>query len=137
MSGGAWEYTMANMIYENGVDMFSYDSGYSGYILNYRFGEVVLDTSGISYPNEKYYDKYSYSTSSLTRKRSKLGDGIKEVYKLNPYGWYSNMLSFVYSDLPWFRHGGCFESQNAGMFTSGGDDGGTYYTISSRIIITP
>ena len=138
MSGGAEEYIMANIIYEDGKYMESYFSGYSGYMFIDRLGDFVLDNSGISYPDDKYYDKYSYSTSYTTRKRSKLGDGIKEAYKSGYGGWYSDRLNFANYDDPWFLRGGRYSNGlNAGLFWSNGDRGSSFSYNSSRFIITP
>ena len=139
MSGGAHEYTMANVVSSDGTTMMSgYDlsnnSGYTGKV--YDSGNYT-SYSGATYPNNKYYDKYSFSTSDETRIRSKLGDGIKEVYK-GSTGWYSDYSSFAYSDSPWFTRGSNYDSDShAGVFVSYEYDGSENYSISTRLIITP
>ena len=139
MSGGAWEYTMANMVSNNGSTMMSgrsssYNSGYTGKV--YDSGNYTAYT-GIAYPDSKYYDKYSFSASYNSRIRSKLGDGIKEVYK-GSKGWYSDGSYLAYSDYPWFnRGGGSNNGANAGAFYSNGIYGNANSSYSSRLIITP
>ena len=49
--------------------MESYLSNYSGYVYNDRLADFVFDASGVSYPDDKYYDKYSYSTSGYIKKK--------------------------------------------------------------------
>ena len=119
MSGGAEEYTMANIVNTDGTTMIPSLSGYTN----------------TTYPDNKYYDKYSYSTSYASRKRSKLGDGIKEVYKSGSAGWYSDDSRLAYSSWPWFLRGEKYSNGSfAGVFDSSsyrGDSG------SSRSVITP
>ena len=139
MSGGAWEYTMGNVVSNDGTTMMSgysssYNSGYTGKI--YDSGNYTAYT-GIEYPNTKYYDKYSYSTSNTTRKRSKLGDGIKEVYN-GSKGWYSDSSFLATSGGPWFGRGGYYNNgANAGVFRSLPGIGNADSNYSSRLIITP
>ena len=120
MSGGAYEYTMSNIVNTDGTTMRPMSSGFTT----------------TPYPDNKYYDKYSYSTSYASRKRSKLGDGIKEVYN-GSNGWYSDYSRLAYSSNPWFIRGGRYNNgAMTGVFSTYNSDGsGSYY--SSRLIITP
>ena len=122
MSGGAYEYTMANIVSTDGTTMIYGDSGYKG----------------TPYPDTKYYDKYSFSKSDSSIIRSKLGDGIKEVYSQNGNGWYSNKLYFAYSSSPWFTCGGSYYDSYAGIFLHKYIISGTSSDAvpSSRLIIT-
>ena len=121
MSGGALEYTMANIVSTDGATMIPSNSKFTT----------------TTYPNSKYYDKYSYGTSNTEFKRSKLGDGIKEVYK-GSYGWYIDRTAIVCSDTPWFGCGGIYNYRTgAGVFNSGATYGGKVTSDSSRLIITP
>ncbi len=121
MSGGADEYTMSNTVNTDGTTMISSSSGFAT----------------TTYPNAKYYDKYSYNTSVSTRKRSKLGDGIKEVYN-GSRGWYSDSPYLVSSGYPWFIRGGYYSSGSlAGVFYSNCDNGNARSDDSSRLVITP
>ena len=122
MSGGAYEYTMANMVNTDGTTMISSSSGFTT----------------TTYPDAKYYDKYSYSTSETSRKRSKLGDGIKEVYNTSNSGWYRDYSGLVDSSRPWFDRGGYYNFGSfAGVFSSHDDNGSSYSGNSSRPVITP
>ena len=121
MSGGAWEYTMANIVSDDGTTMIPDSSGYT--------------TS--TYPNSKYYDKYSFSIKNTSRMRSKLGDGIKEVYNSSK-GWYGDNSYLASSSGSWFDRSGCYSSgAYVGAFYSGGYMGDAVSNTSSRLIITP
>ena len=139
MSGGVYEYTMGNIVSNDGTTMMSgysssSNSGYTGKL--YDSGKYTAYT-GIAYPDSKYYDKYSFSTSHTSRIRSKLGDGIKEVYK-GSKGWYSDHSYLACSNEPWFERGGNYSvGASAGVFHSGGSDGTASSYYSSRLIITP
>ena len=121
MSGGAVEYTMSNLVDTDGTTMIPGSSGFTD----------------STYPYAKYYDKYSYSAGNTTRKRSKLGDGIKEVYN-GSKGWYSDNSYLAYSSNPWFNRGGYYDSDAyAGVFRSGYNFGYSSSSDSSRPVITP
>ena len=139
MSGISWNYTMANIVSTDGSTMLSgynnsYNSGYTGKV--YDSGNFTSYT-GIDYPDAKYYDKYSYSTSESLIKGSKLGDGIKEVYK-GTNGWHNDDSKRVYSELPWSIRGGNSNfNSGSGVFSSSYSIGNSSSGNSSRLIITP
>ena len=138
MSEGAYEYTMANMVSNDGITMMSgynssQNSGYTGKI--YDYGKYTSIT-GLNYPNNKYYDKYSFSTSITSRIRSKLGDGIKEVFKSDSSSWYDGSSSLALSSDPWFSRGDSYRG-SAGAFDSASSYGSASSSASSRLIITP
>ena len=124
MSGGAWEFVMANMQNEDG-SFFVSQSGFS---------QIPLD---------KYYDKYSYGSSAIEFYRGKLGDATKEVIKdTNSYigGWYKDGVYFVAAQNPWLDRGGSYNYSN----TQGSNQAGIFYfgkwygngsTNSSRAIL--
>ena len=100
MSGGAFEYMMGNMVNSSGA-MYSSSSGFS------------------TYPNKRYYDKYSYGTSQTEYTRGKLGDATKEMAPSSSYEttWHSDYAYFPYSNAPWFVRGGAYSyGSNAGLF---------------------
>ena len=139
MNGGSYEYTMSNMVSNDGTTMMSgysssNNSGYTGKI--YDNGNFTSYT-GIEYPDTKYYDKYSFSTNGVTRNRSKLGDGIKEVYASGILGWYEDNSYVAYAQSPWFMSGGSYDNKTrAGMFSSNYVKGNSDSGKSSRLIIT-
>ena len=123
MSGGATESTMSNVVGTDGITMKPSDSGYT------------------TYPDTKYYDKYSYSINIDTRIKSKLGDGIKEVYNTGDYGWYgdiSYLADYYKYYYGWFARGGYYSNGiRSGLFNSIAYSGGISSTCSTRLIITP
>ncbi len=120
MSGGILEYVMANSINASGTAMLPESSGYTA----------------STYPNSKYYDKYSYTKSSTTRKISKIGDAIKEIYRTGKLGWYESSSKVIYGNTSWFVRGGALSAGN--LFDSDADQGGTDHDyFSTRLIITP
>ena len=149
MSGGTREYVMGNIVSPNGTAMMSgersvtefpnYHSGYSGIL--YYDGDTsagYASYTGIySYPDDKYYDKYIFDTSSTRRRKSKLGDAIKEVYNTSNYGWYGDYSYLAYSSAPWI---------DRGSNHSDGSKGGVFYSHyyygyasgdrSSRLVIS-
>ena len=120
MSGGAYEYVMGNIVSSDGTTMIAGSSGFT------------------TYPDAKYYDKYSFGTSDSQRIRSKLGDGIKEVLNTSSRGWHSDFSYLAYSDYPWFNRGGSYIiGSNAGAFDSFSNLGSASTDSSSRLVITP
>ena len=111
MSGGAYEFVMGVMKDANGNLMSglssSSNSGFNGTLY---YGSSY--TSGINFPESKYYDVYNYSTSSTNYARRILGDGTGEMgpFQYNNYipnsSWYNDDASFVSSSHPWFNRGG-------------------------------
>ena len=141
MSGGTWEYTMANMIYKDGVTPMSgsssnQNSGYTGrvYYDNSANQNVTWqEYTGKEYP-KTYIDKYSYSSNS--RKITKLGDSVKEVYgdSSTSGAWYADYNSSVAPTVPWFGRGGpSVNGSAAGVFASYIDNGDAYSYYSARL----
>ena len=97
MSGGANEYVMGNVVSNDGTTMTTNESGFT------------------IYPEDKYYDKYSYSGSLDLRIKSKLGDGIKEVYNTNNHGWYNNNSGVISNNYAWFVRGGAYNDKNLSL----------------------
>ena len=122
MSGGAWEYVMGNMVNSSGT-FYSSSAGFS------------------SAPDAKYYDKYTYGTSSTTHGRGKLGDATKET--LSTFGsvsggWYSDYADFVNSSFSWFFRGGGYDNgSNAGVFYFYSLNGYSYSNRSARAVLIP
>ena len=121
LSGGAWEYTMGNMV-NSSKGFYSSNSGFK--------------TS----PNQKYYDSYTYdSTSYTTYSRGKLGDATKEILKnssINTGGWYNDYIIFPYSSYSWFSRGGYNNfSIFAGLFTFNYFNGNSNSDSSTRAVL--
>ena len=121
MSGGTWEYVMGVMKDANGNLMSGFSSS-----SNSGFNGTLYDgdsyTSGIDFPDSKYYDIYIYSTSYTNYSRRILGDATGEVGSFLGYvsSWYNDNAWFVYSSNSWFGRGGSYEnSSGAGSFYFG------------------
>ena len=123
MSGSMSEYTMGNMVSEDGRTMLVGESGFD------------------TYPDDKYYDKYSYGTGETEFKRSKLGDGIKEIL-VNDYdqlGWYTDYIEIPRSDCVWFTRGFYLGDEIvAGLFSSESRTGAdSEQTSNTRVVMLP
>ena len=141
MSGGSYEYVMGNIVSPDGTTMMSgYSTGRnSGYTGILHDGENYTSYTGTySYPEDKYYDKYSFGTSNSQIIRSKLGDGIKEVLNTSSRSWYSDFSNLARSNYPWFYRSGNYNyGSNAGAFYSNDSYGNASSINSSRLVITP
>ena len=122
MSGGAWEFVMGNMVNSSG-NFYSSNAGFS------------------SVPDAKYYDKYTYDSSSTSHGRGKLGDATKET--LSSFGsvsggWYSDHADFASSEPSWFLRGGEYnDGSSAGVFAFSRNRGAGFYRGSTRAVLTP
>ena len=118
MSGGTYEYMMGNMVNSSGA-MYSSSSGFS------------------TYPNKRYYDKYSYGTSSTEYTRGKLGDATKEMAPTGTTGnWYSDYAYFPNSSSSWFMRGGYYgDRSRAGLFSFYGYYGSANGSYSARAVV--
>ena len=119
MSGGAWEYVMGNMVDENGA--------------------FYPSSSGLSQPDSKYYDSYTYGTSYNDYSIGHLGDATKEVLSDSSggYAWNDDYANFVNSLDPWFRRGGdSYSGSGAGVFCFGSKDGYEDSGISWRVVLS-
>lgn len=131
MSGGAWEYVMGVSKDTNGNPYSGreaangYNSGFNG---NYSYTSGAL-TTGINFPDSKYYQTYVNSTESSQHN----GDAIAETY-----GWYGDVPYFVSAGYPWFVRGGSFgNGASAGVFRFSGSAGDASVSISARVVVAP
>ncbi len=165
MSGGAWEYMMSgiddNSTGDGKTGKLSagrhnmWNSGFIGKLtclgcndpgveVNHDISEV---TEGIALPtDERYYDKYDYSTSSVTYNRGFLGDTTKEIgpfqtmqylTQSRPVGsWYNDEAWFVGLGNPWVIRGGAYTNgTGAGVFNFNAADGRTAGYYSFRLVL--
>ena len=139
MSGGSHEYIMGNTVYDDEVmisgSTTDLNSGYSGII--YNSGAYTSYTGEYSYPEDKYYDKYS-SGATLDFKRGKLGDASKEVKmdETSHGNWYSQGSNMPNNAASWVLRGANFEySTSAGIFSHNYHYGNAVSTYSSRLVI--
>ncbi len=115
MSGGAWEYVMANY-----NDMAG-ESGFSN--------PLTIDS--------KYYNKYtSDNVSTACNGSTCLSHGLSETS-----GWYSDYHTMVSETYPWLLRGGGFSSTTsaAGVFFFNGTYslGGASSSSSFRLVMSP
>jgi len=122
MSGGAFEYTMGNMVDKNG-NFYSNGTGFT------------------TVPDSKYYDIYTYAESNLIQGRGKLGDATKETLKIAESSngeWNSDYSTFPNSTHYWFMRGGYSETADySGVFTFLYNTGGAGYQYGTRAVLTP
>ena len=111
MSGGAWEYVMAN------YNDIAASSGFSD--------PLTLDS--------KYYDKYISDNISIACNGSEcLSHGLSETA-----GWYNDAQTFVSTENPWLVRGGDFnDTDHAGVFDFGYAYAYGYYSYSFRLVAT-
>ena len=112
MSGGSWEYVMAN--YNDIVG----NSGFSS--------PLTLDS--------KYYNKYiSNNISTACNGSECLSHGLSETR-----GWYNDSRTLVSDEYPWLLHGGGYDSDaGAGVFRFNNTHGGANYDRSFRLVMSP
>ena len=165
MSGGAFEYMMSGMDDNSTGDGKTgklasgrhniYNSGFKGKLtcpsctdsgveVNHDILEV---TEGIELPtDERYFDKYDYSTSTTTYNRGFLGDATKEMgpFQSIEYltqtrhisSWYNEEAWTVYSSSLWInRGGGCTYGTGAGVFYFSTASGSANSNHSFRLVL--
>ena len=140
MSGGADEYVMGVMKDENGNLMSgnssSFNSGFNGTLYD---GSNIIN--GIDFPENKYYDVYSYGNYN-NYSRIILGDATGEMgpfYKKNQSisSWYNDFSYFVYFKYPWFYRGGNYSNgTGAGVFNFHHHSGGALASSSFRLVLS-
>ena len=112
MSGGAWEYVMANY-----NDMAG-NSGFSD--------PLTLDS--------KYYNKYTSNNVSTACNGSEcISHGLSETR-----GWYSDAQTMVSEEYPWLLRGGYYDTGGAGVFYfyAYGYTGGVYSDGSFCLVMS-
>ena len=156
MSGGAWDYVMGVMLDEQGSPMSGqnslYNSGFNGTFgcptCNNDASGLTELTTGVEFPEEKYYDVYEYSLSEQQYNKRILGDAtgelgpIEEVYYLNRSkyinSWYSNRSYFLYASAPWWIRGANYpDGSDTGALAFSDWYGNEDTMFTFRIILTP
>ena len=117
MSGGTRESVMGVLADPNGDPMSGYgsanNSGFNGLLSNYS-----NYTSGVDFPDSKYYNLYTDSSYIGTR------------------NWYSDYCYFADSEYPWLERGGYYyNSISAGLFYYYRYNGESLNNLSSRFVI--
>ena len=144
MSGGAFEYTMGNLTYNNGTQMSgssaedNFNSAFTGLLVD-GGGTVSSFTGTYAFPSRRYYDRYTYSFKDYGNDlRGKLGDATKEMA---PYGstgsWYSEYARLPYAYYNWFVRGGYhINNVYAGILSFARGDGRGCDVDSARAVIS-
>ena len=156
MSGGAWEYVMGVMEDSLGSGVPAsgrnndYNSGFTGTLTYPNDGSdpSITSINGVAFPDSKYYDLYTYNTSSVVyANRGHLGDATYElndfVYWQDPDGntryhssWNKDYAHFVSYGYPWFaRGGGWHGGASAGVFGFYSSYGHAYSNYSFRSVL--
>ena len=133
MSGGAWEYVMG--VIEDSLGSNTPSSGYSTQYNSGYNGKNLNDgttTTGVAFPESKYYDIYKYGTSNIDYTRYHLGDATTETK-----GWNGDSTFFVHSSNPWFRRGGYYygDGTGAGVFAFLNTYGYALSSTSARAVL--
>ncbi|MDD3392593.1 MAG: hypothetical protein PHE54_03555, partial [Bacilli bacterium] len=151
MSGGAWDAVMGVVEDSTNTDTplsGRNSSSNSGFIGLYGDGSGSL-TTGISFPESKYYDLYDYSISTITYERGKLGDATKELANFGKSeietdggtryisSWYHGYAHLIMPTNPWFFRGGSYYfGNNSSVFSFTRDTGYFYAGVSFRQVLT-
>ena len=88
------------------------------------YNKTIANSGFSSLPDSKYYNNYtgtSYTGHALTETKN----------------WYSDYADFVFTSYPWFLRGGNYgDGASAGVFGFGINDGNSYNSYSSRLVIS-
>jgi len=159
MSGGAHEYVMAVVADKFGIPMSGrndlYNGGFNGIhgcpTCNTARGNdssITSLTSGIDFPDAKYYDLYAYGINQEDYPRGILGDATSEMgpFFAKIYGtqnrkissWYSNVGWLNSTEDPWLRRGYYADyGTDSGIFQFNGSSGEAGSGVTYRIVLTP
>ena len=153
MSGGSWEYVMGNYNRYSGYTARSYtieeaktilgrtdnqaigiwNSGFNGPVYGKDSdGSEMSWTTGVEFPEEKYFDLYTTSNGTTACNGACDGHALTETA-----GWYGDYAGFVNAASPWFVRGGDWGySTSAGVFCSL-NAGGLASGYASRAVLAP
>ncbi len=145
MSGGAWEWVMGVMFDNSGKPIVGESteltSGFAG-----KNGDGTTSNGTVFPTDERYYDKYNYSTSETAYNLRILGDAISEM---GPFentvintataplaSWQKATIFFVFNKHPWFPRGHYPRSgTSASIFTANADRGQEHGNVGFRIVL--
>ena len=160
MNGGAWEYVMGVIedALNSGIPASGrhnlYNSGFTGKLTcptcdstTSGVDASITAITGVSFPESKYYELYSYGTSNWEYSRGYLGDATLELNNFAYWmdadnnnrrhsGFHEDCAHFVYSSNPWFIRGGNWHSgATAGVFAFHHYNGNAGGDISFRSVL--
>ena len=152
MSGGSWEYVMGNYNRYSGYTARSYtieeaktilgrtdnqaigiwNSGFNGPVYGKDSdGSEMSWTTGVEFPEEKYFDLYTTSNGTTACNGACDGHALTETA-----GWYNDSSWFVTAFNPWFYRGGGWSGTTyAGVFYSNFAYGSANGAHASRAVL--
>ena len=152
MSGGSWEYVMGNYNRYSGYTARSYtveeaekilgrtdhisvgiwNSGFNGPVYGKDSdGSEMSWTTGVEFPEEKYFDLYTTSNGTTACNGACDGHALTETA-----GWYNDYPWFVSASNPWFFRGGYWSDTTlAGVFYSVNTGGNASGSSASRAVL--
>ncbi len=158
MTGGAFEYVMGTIADKNGNPMSGrnilFNSGFNGTFgcsgsYNCDDDDSGLDslTTGLDFPESKYYDLYPYESSDEKYGRRILGDATGEMgpfyrkvisnYYRNISSWYQDESWFVTIFDSWFVRGGVgYYGTYSGAFAYGNARGRFDNSYGFRVVLS-
>ena len=130
MSGGAWEYIMADYISEQGRysgNREQANSGYTGLLTN----NTVF--TGKDFLDDKYYNFYTdIDVLNACNHKACLSHALSEVM-----AWYNDTAIMITPELPWLIRSGKYDTtQKAGIFYYENNYGGAYENDTFRLVLT-
>mgnify|MGYP004623905407 CR=1 FL=1 len=132
MSGGAWEYVMG--VLEDSLGSNIPSSGTNAQNNSGFTGKNLSDdtaTTGVSFPEGKYYDIYKYGTSNSDFTRYHIGDATIETKN-----WNGDHAYFVGYNVPWFIRGGIYnDGTGVGVFAISHSVGQATGSTSTRAVL--
>ena len=106
-------------------------------------GNLSVGKSGFlvnTFPNKKYYDVYSYSTSMQSYERGHLGDATREVLKTTNSNWDSSFFRMLSPNAEYMLKSGFYNDNIlAGLFYTfnhPGNQSDSRILDSFRIVLT-
>ena len=154
MSGGSWEYVMGNYNRYSGYTARSYtieeaktilgrtdnqaigiwNSGFNGPVYGKDSdGSEMSWTTGVEFPEEKYFDLYTTSNGTTACNGACDGHALTETA-----GWYNDSAGFVNAANPWFNRGGYWSNTTyAGVFYADYSSGTAVGYYASRAVLVP
>ena len=138
MSGGVGEYTVSALLAPDGVNYMtgattSWNSGFSGIIFD--DGNYSTYTTSISFPDDKYIEKYSFSNSEVNPERGKLGDATKEVSLDQKNTWKGQYMLPPRALNAFLVLGLSYQDADSGVFRGSRDSGGANSNYGTRFSI--
>ena len=107
---------------------------------------ILENTTGIEWPDKKYYDLYSYQTRTNLYNNNILGDATGEMgpFQSKKYitkyrrigSWYKDEGVFVFPEDPWFIRGGLYsQGTGSGIFHFGDTTAHPHLNRTFRVVL--